>query len=121
MSHCKWEDLKQHGKECTVGQDPGVVQQLIRHNQQQAAKHQTAATTPAQTPAKGQAAHSMQHKESDPNWMTRRDDSPDLEEGLSGDDDGEASVQDSSLDIGNPKPGQWVAAVVIPSQPEKSD
>ena len=53
--------------------------------------------------------------------MTRRDDSPDSEEGLSGDDDGEASVRDSSPDAGNPKPGQRVAAVVIPSRPEKSD
>ena len=53
--------------------------------------------------------------------MTRRDDSPDSEEGLSGDDDGEASVRDSSPDVRNPKLGQWVAAVVIPSQPEKSD
>ena len=45
--------------------------------------------------------------------MTGRDDLPDLEEGLSGDDDGEASVWDSSLDVGNPKLGQQVAAVVI--------
>ena len=45
--------------------------------------------------------------------MTGRDDLPDLEEGLSGDDDGKASVWDSSLDIRNPKPGQQVIAVVI--------
>lgn len=45
--------------------------------------------------------------------MTRRDDSPDSEEGLSGDDDGEISVWDSSPDAGNPKLGQQVAAVVI--------
>ena len=115
MSRREWEDLERRGKERAVGQDPGVVQQLIRRDQQRAAKHRTAATTPARTPAKGQAARSTRHKESDPDWMTGRDDSPDSEEGLSGDDDGEASVRDSSPDAGNPKPGQQVAAVVIPS------
>lgn len=49
--------------------------------------------------------------------MTERDDLPDSEAGLSGDDDGEASIWDSSLDTENPKPGQQVAAVIIPSQP----
>ena len=88
----------------------------------QAGKHRMAAATSTQTPAKGQAARLKQWRESDPNWDTREDDSPDLEVGLSGEDDGNADSGDSSLDVEKPRAiPQQAVAVVIPAWLEKSD
>lgn len=67
-------------------------------------------------------AHLKQLCESGHNWDTGKDNSPDSEKGLSGEDDSSTISRNSSLDTGNPASVlQWAATVVIPVCLEKSD
>lgn len=94
--------LEQRGHECVVGQKSDVVTHLMQWDKQ-AGKHHTAAATSTQTPAKGQAVCLKWQRESDPDWDTGEDDSPDSEMGLSGEDDGNTDSDDSSPDVEKPR------------------
>lgn len=96
------ESLNSVAMSVLLGKKSDVVTHLMQWDKQ-AGKHHTAAATSTQTPAKGQAACLKWQRESDPDWDTGEDDSPDSEMGLSGEDDGNTDSGDSSPDVEKPR------------------